>query len=394
MSGQWPPDWEDSDTGLPDEWTDSDAALDPEASEVSLFLASVPSPMLPASFEARISAAIAAEATARADGTASAGARSAETDPAGADSAGPESAGRESAGPGFAGAKSAGPGFARAELDGAGSAGAGVAAAGTGDAKATDRSSSQEVSPTAAESGPATAARHRRRRTSAASRSAAAKSRPAGSRPDGRRRRFRLPSSGVTATLVVFLVIAGFAVVLTQLGGGFSSGSESNGSGTSAQGVASSSASASSRHAASVRPVPLYEGPSGQPVVIQSGTRYQGSTLVRQVREQLNALVTPTGGVPSASGPNIASATAEPAGSASVPAASSPSASAAAGAAPRGLAGCVTHLTRGVTPALVDQATYDGIPAYIIATSDRVWVVRRGCTAADPRQITSASLSG
>ena len=25
MSGQWPPDWEDSDTGLPDEWTDSDA---------------------------------------------------------------------------------------------------------------------------------------------------------------------------------------------------------------------------------------------------------------------------------------------------------------------------------------------------------------------------------
>ena len=56
MSGQWPPEWGDSDTGLPDQWTDpgggqpdewsvDDAALDPEASEVTLFLASVlPSP--------------------------------------------------------------------------------------------------------------------------------------------------------------------------------------------------------------------------------------------------------------------------------------------------------------------------------------------------------------
>ena len=393
MSGQWPPEWEDSDTGLPDEWTDSDAALDPEASEVSLFLASVPSPMLPASFEARISAAIAAEATARADGTASAGTRSAGTDPAGTDPAGADSAGAESAGTGFAGA----------ELDGTGSAGAGIAAAGTGDAKATDRSSSQEVSPTAAESGPATAARHRRRRTSAASRSAAAKSRPAvrpgGSRPDGRRRRFQLPSSRLTATLVVFLVIAGFAVVFTQIGGGSGTYSGTDSSGISAQGAASSSAS--SRHAAALGPnvgsVPYksdMSGAAGQFPVTESGTRYQGSTLARQVQEQLNALVTPTAAVPSPSAPNSASATAEPAGSASATAASSASASAAAGAAPRGLAGCVTHLTKGVAPALVDQATYDGIPAYIIATASRVWVVRRGCTAADPQQITSVSLSG
>ena len=69
MSGQWPPDWEDSDTGLPDEWS-VDAGLGPEASQVPLFLASVPTPVLPASFEARISAAIAAEASARANGTA------------------------------------------------------------------------------------------------------------------------------------------------------------------------------------------------------------------------------------------------------------------------------------------------------------------------------------
>src|ERR1700691_3255890 len=79
MSGQWPPEWEDSDTGLPDEWTADDAELDPEASEVTLFLASVPSPVLPASFEARISAAIAAEATARANGPASDGIESTST---------------------------------------------------------------------------------------------------------------------------------------------------------------------------------------------------------------------------------------------------------------------------------------------------------------------------
>ena len=342
MSGQWPPEWEDSDTGLPDDWTDSDAGRNPEASEVTLFLASVPSPMLPASFEARISAAIAAEATARADG-----ARSAST----------ESAGTESVA-------------------------AGIAAAGADDAKATDRSSSQGVSPAATESGPATGARHRRRRTSAVSR-------PAGSRPGGRRRRFRLPSPAVTGPLLIVLVIAGFAVLFTRIGGDSSTVSGTFSSGTSAQG---SAAAASGAHADQARPTvrsPYYEGneagQSGQFVVTESGIRYQGSTLARQVREQLNALVTPTAATPSASAPNSASATTEPASSAS--------ASASAPATPP-QAGCVSHLTKGVTPALVDRATYDGIPAYIIATSNRVWVVRLGCTATDPQQITSVSLSG
>jgi hypothetical protein len=353
MSGQWPPDWEDSDTGLPDERTDSDAALDPEASEVSLFLASVPSPMLPASFEARISAAIAAEATARAGG-----ARSDSTESAGAESVA-----------------------------------AGIAAAGADDAKATDRSSSQGVSPAATESGSATGARHRRRRTSAGSRRAGAKSRPAGSRPGGRQRRFRLPSPTVTAPLLVVLVIVGFAVLFTRIGGDSSTVSGSFSSGTAAQGTASAASGAHADQATPTVRSPYYEGnvagQGGQFVVTESGTRYQGSTLARQVREQLNALVTP-----SASVSNSASATAEPAGSASASAASSSSASAPAGAAPPGLAGCVSHLTKGVAPALVDKATYDGIPAYIIATSNRVWVVRLGCTAADPQQITSASLSG
>ena len=42
----------------------------------------------------------------------------------------------------------------------------------------------------------------------------------------------------------------------------------------------------------------------------------------------------------------------------------------------------------------MDRASYDGTPAYIIAVPSRVWVVRLGCTAADPQEITSVSLTG
>src|ERR1700735_5843989 len=72
MSGQRPPEWEDPDdghpdAGLPDREQHPDAGnSDHDLSEVTSLLASVRSPALPASFEARISAAIAAEAAARA----------------------------------------------------------------------------------------------------------------------------------------------------------------------------------------------------------------------------------------------------------------------------------------------------------------------------------------
>jgi hypothetical protein len=61
---------------------------------------------------------------------------------------------------------------------------------------------------------------------------------------------------------------------------------------------------------------------------------------------------------------------------------------------PPNLKGCVSYLTKGATPSLVDRSTYGGIPAYIIAVPSRVWVVRLGCTAADPQEITSVSLTG
>jgi hypothetical protein len=360
MSGQWPPEWEDSDTGLPDEWTVDDVGLDPEASEVTLFLASVPSPVLPASFEARISAAIAAEATARATGTASDGIESTRTEPVN-------------------------PGIAGAETD---------------DAETTGRSSPPGFSPAGTESGSATAAKHRRRHISAASGLAASKSRPAGSRPDGRRRRFRLPSPAVTGPLLVILVIAGFAVLFTQLGGSSSSSSSGLASGgTSAEGAPSAasghSSAAAGRGAAAAPAGPQYAtnlfGLS-RFAVIESGTLYQGSTLASQVRTELIA-VTPGAVTPAASTPYSASAT--PAASASASVAASASSAGVPSSAPSAkLAGCVSRVTGGVTPRLVDRATYGGIPAYIIAVPSHVWVVKLGCTAADPQEIRSVSLTG
>ena len=377
MSGQWPPEWEDSDNGLPDEWTDSDAGLEAEASEVTLFLASVPSPMLPASFEARISAAIAAEAAARADDAVPTGTESARRAPADAWSA-------DTASSGAAGVEPTGAGFADAE----------TAAAETDDAKATDRSTSQEVFPTAAESGAAAAARHRRRRSASGSRGTARKSGPAGSRPGGRRRRFRLPAPAVTAPMVVVLFIVGFVVLLTHFGGS-STYSGSFSSGTSAVGsVPAASGEHSTDAGSKERKTFPYEGAESGPsqfVVTESGTRYLESTLARQVKQHF-ASVTPAAQTPTQSAAaSSPSSSAEPASSASASAESS----AAAGTTPGpGLTGCVSHLTKGVMPTLVDRATYDGIPAYIIATSSRVWVVGLGCSAADTQLITSVSLSG
>jgi hypothetical protein len=58
------------------------------------------------------------------------------------------------------------------------------------------------------------------------------------------------------------------------------------------------------------------------------------------------------------------------------------------------LRACVLKVTGGVLPALVDRATYQGTPAYVIASSRRVWVVGLGCTAARPQVIASVPLAG
>jgi hypothetical protein len=58
------------------------------------------------------------------------------------------------------------------------------------------------------------------------------------------------------------------------------------------------------------------------------------------------------------------------------------------------LRACVLKVTGGVLPEVVDRATYQGTPAYVIASSSRVWVVGLGCTAARPQVIVSVPLAG
>ncbi|HEY0932573.1 MAG TPA: hypothetical protein VGD91_02415 [Trebonia sp.] len=68
MSGQWPPEWEDTGDVLPAGADQPDAEASPRLAEVSAYLASVPAPALPDSIGARISAALAAEAATRTAG--------------------------------------------------------------------------------------------------------------------------------------------------------------------------------------------------------------------------------------------------------------------------------------------------------------------------------------
>ena len=81
--------------------------------------------------------------------------------------------------------------------------------------------------------------------------------------------------------------------------------------------------------------------------------------------------------------------------SAGAPAASAAASSASGGYRPPAqLSGCVAAVTGGAAPSLVDEASYDGFPAYIIAVPTEVWVVRRGCTAADTQLIAAVPLEG
>jgi len=274
MSGQWPPDWEDADDDDEAAAGQADAETIAHVSEVTAYLAALPQPVMPEALEARISAAIAAEAADRAK-----------------------------------------PG-----------------------------------------------------RTLG----------PPPRRPKVRRdRRFRIQAISSAAAC---LVLAGFAYLLTQLGG-----SSSSSSAALSEGTAAPAASALHQDQKSPRsgtgagaPVPAHAEPSAASSpsasafsssrfsVVARGDVYQQSTLASQVRQQLaNAVLgDETGSAAAVSAPTAA------------------------------LAGCVSHFTGSAVPGLVDKATYDGKPVYVIAVSSRAWVVGRGCTATDPELITTVSLAG
>jgi hypothetical protein len=352
MSGHWPPEWEDPDDGHSDAGLPDDRQLDaghPELdlSEVTAFLASVPSPDLPPSFEARISAAIAAEAAARATIT-----RADATEPAGPP----------------------------------------IAVAGADDEKSTVRSENQkEFSPIGTAGVSPTSTNRRLRRISRASRSAAGAAGAAGPghpRPDGRRRRLRMPSAQASGWLAVCcLVIAGFGYLFAHASD--SSSSSSVASSAAGAAVGSAGKSAHEQHN-TLEPAPSSSASAATGFTfIESGTSYQRSTLEGLVRRVTNAVtfgtVTPASSAPASTPASAAE---------SVPSAAASSADRTSYEASPALTGCVLRLTGEVTPSLVDRASYDGTPAYIIAVPSHVWVVRLGCTATDPQLITQAPLKG
>jgi hypothetical protein len=174
------------------------------------------------------------------------------------------------------------------------------------------------------------------------------------------------------------LLLAGFGYLLSNLGGSAGpSGAFSAASASSApaEGAAPALPAEGSGTAGSVPREPTAAGlePANGTragfVVIMSGTMYHRATLDTQVRHQMavqaakrSAEGQPTGGGGSAPSPS--------------------------------LAGCVLRLTGGASPSLVDQATYQGKPAYVIAVQARAWVVGLGCTASNSELITSIPLAG
>jgi hypothetical protein len=191
---------------------------------------------------------------------------------------------------------------------------------------------------------------------------------------DGARRRFRVRPVMAAGSLVTCLLLAGLGFGIAQSHDSeptFSSSAAGPDAGTN--GAASSAAGAAAVPSAAGAG-PQYAGAGSSFAVTASGTKYQQATLAEQVRTRLGG-----------SGAHGTSGTTVPAASAS--------ASSAAAVPSQALRGCVLQLTGGAPPRLVDRATYEGEPAYIIANSSRIWVVGLGCTAAKTEVVASVPLA-
>jgi hypothetical protein len=176
------------------------------------------------------------------------------------------------------------------------------------------------------------------------------------------------------------LLLAGFGYLLSNVvGPSGPSGAVSASSASSAASAAEAAPGLPAEGSGTAGSVPRASGPTGgleAPngaqagfVVTASGTSYQRATLSAQVRHQMAV--------------QVANRSAEGQQAAGGEAAPSPS-----------LAGCVRRLTGTVPPSLVDRATYQGKPAYVIAVPARAWVVGLGCTASNSELITSIPLAG
>jgi hypothetical protein len=345
MSGQWPPEWDDPED-IPGEADQQDAEAEAGLSEVAAYLASVPVPVMPGSVEARISAALAVEAAARAGVV-----------PANGDAQGDRIA------------RSDGP----VQSDGS------LKREGAADARVL---------------GPAPA-RARVRRRDRQERRREREMRKIFEPRRGRDVRTVL-GKFVIGPLAVCLLIVIIALGLSRAGSSSSSSSANSlglapvaaapaSSAPAASGAFGISSAASGGLASVHAPSAAASATSPAPgfAVIHSGTSYQRATLAQQAQAQVlaaQARESRPAAVPTATSPS------------SPP---SPSSAAQSSSAPTAqLRACVLKVTGGVLPELVDRATYQGTPAYVIASSNRVWVVGLGCSAARPQVIASVPLAG
>jgi hypothetical protein len=176
--------------------------------------------------------------------------------------------------------------------------------------------------------------------------------------PGNRWLRPAMLASAAAACLVLFGGVYG----ITHLSSGSSSSSAaSSAAGSAAAGSESSPLASAQAPGTHTRIEPADGAPAAAFTVTASGTNYLPATLALQVRAQL--------------------------------ARSAKTALPAAEAAPSAqLSACVLHLTGQLRPSLVDRATYQGKPAYVIAVTNRAWVVGTGCTASNPELIASVGL--
>lgn len=137
-------------------------------------------------------------------------------------------------------------------------------------------------------------------------------------------------------------------------------------------------------------PAAAASGPAGRGaaafVVVVSGTDFQAATLGTQVRQELAAGPSGAGSAPVRSRSGAQSI---------VPREGRPSAGTSGrDVTPSGsLVGCVMRVTGHREPAMVDRASYESRPVYVIAVADRAWVVPLNCTADHPSVIRSVDLS-
>lgn len=305
------------------------ACVSDELGAVSAALASMPIPVLPEAFELQITAALAAEATVRSDAVSGA------------------------IGSDVGSAVGSATGAAVGAEPAVGGAVGGVLGA-------------------AREAGGAPRLRSRHART------------------PGRQRSFRFRPAMAFAPVVV-LVLVGFGFLLSRANLSSSSSSAPALSEPAASVLPSAAASASSSAAAGSAKAPAAAPGNGHAIsrtpgrflVSASGTHYEASSLRDQVLSVMTERSAATSPVPSALPTPSASQSADKGSYSATWRGSTPSAA---------LAGCALHLTGNVTPSLVDMATYQGKPAYVIAVAHHIWVVGLGCTSSNPDVIASVPL--